>query len=353
MIDIKQILSNSNIPFVDRGPNVAQGNVNIKCPWCGDDPSQHMGISLSTGWYGCWRNAAHRGKNLAALLAAVLGVSRAEAAQIAGLTGLQPDRLDEAVQALSQHTRVLGTDDYPAIKFPTQFRPLSPEEGDFFSYIMRRGFTYQQALGLCDVYRLRCAKSGRWRGRVIVPVYMPESKLVSWTGRTILGHEPLRYMSLSGSEDKAKRRGDPVGVAVNRTLWNYGELVRDAGNTKVVYICEGPFDAIKVDYFGWEHGIAATCLFTLAMSTEQFHLLTDLSEVYGYELRLLLDNSAYAQAMRLAKQLSALNFGGVYVLPEHIKDPGEMTEEDVRLLAEGVLCGNEKDCSTSHVLRGQ
>src|SRR5271166_3036315 len=68
MIDIETTLRTYGIHFVTAGSNVAAHHINIKCPWCSHDPSEHLGIDLRTGMWGCWRDPAHRGRSLNRLL---------------------------------------------------------------------------------------------------------------------------------------------------------------------------------------------------------------------------------------------------------------------------------------------
>ena len=39
MIKIIEILDKYNITYITEGSNVKEGNINIKCPFCYDDPS--------------------------------------------------------------------------------------------------------------------------------------------------------------------------------------------------------------------------------------------------------------------------------------------------------------------------
>src|SRR5882672_6159665 len=79
-MDWVALLTDHDITFVDRGPNTKRGEISIQCPFCGDDdPSQHLGISLSTENWGCLRSAQHRGHAPHTLIQALLGCSFAQA----------------------------------------------------------------------------------------------------------------------------------------------------------------------------------------------------------------------------------------------------------------------------------
>jgi hypothetical protein len=64
-LDWRQLLTDNRVPFIERGPNVKRGEINIRCPFCGSaDPSYHMGLNLDSGWWSCWRNKdQHSGKS--------------------------------------------------------------------------------------------------------------------------------------------------------------------------------------------------------------------------------------------------------------------------------------------------
>ena len=54
MFDVISFLEEYNIDYTTSGKNVTSGWVEINCPFCGDDPSYHMGVNLSSGLYHCW-----------------------------------------------------------------------------------------------------------------------------------------------------------------------------------------------------------------------------------------------------------------------------------------------------------
>ena len=77
MLDVLTFLDHNRIPYRTNGPNCAKGHVVIKCPFCGDeDPSEHLGIQLSTGYWGCWRNSSHRGRRPHRLIMRLLGCNQ-------------------------------------------------------------------------------------------------------------------------------------------------------------------------------------------------------------------------------------------------------------------------------------
>src|SRR5437773_2381680 len=98
----EKLLSNNGIEYVTSGSNTKRGEISVKCPFCGDDdPSEHMGISLTKDVWGCHRNAQHRGKNLRRLISALLGCSSSQAAIIVQqYNQSDPDDLEVALQSM-------------------------------------------------------------------------------------------------------------------------------------------------------------------------------------------------------------------------------------------------------------
>src|ERR1700688_913110 len=137
MVDIKQILTEHKIPFVTQGVNTKRGELSISCPYCKDDPSKHMGVDPNTGWFACWRDKSHSGKNIHRLLA-LLNIY---------ITADHNDVMQQLVnrtyfgnQEIDTQTIAIATK--KVTKLPTEFIPI--EEESFFTrpylqYLKARG----------------------------------------------------------------------------------------------------------------------------------------------------------------------------------------------------------------------
>lgn len=358
MIDIIKFLEDNNVPYITTGPNVAKGNVNVSCPWCGPaDPSMHLGIELSKGWFGCWRDSDHRGKNVARLVQALIGCSWSQAITIAGQS---PNRLSGfdawAQTAFRAPTKQSRLDCCAGIVLPKEFKALSPTiqssiQNPYLQYLASRGFGPEDLDEVCTYYNLYYCPSGKWRGRIIIPIYY-KGMLVSWTGRSIFKSEKIRYKTLSANPNTANDNGDPCsGITANHLLLDYDFLMQNGSKTNKtrLFICEGPFDAIKLDTLGHRYNIRATCLFTLAPTQEQLALLADLAPYYEYHI--LLDRAAYHNALGLQSKLSVFH-PVVDILPAGYDDPGELDLDGVQKLI------GDRSCKETHLdidqnLRGQ
>lgn len=309
-------LNQNNIPYTTTGPNSSRGRVNIKCPWCAEDPSEHLGVSLSGKGYHCWRDATHRGRDQARLVARLLNCGLQEAQRVIGGSVQIPQ--DEDLLS-SLHANLGGEeDDYEpppkSLIMPSHFKPLVPGKGvlsgPFLEYLRDRGYRGAQLEWLCTTYDLHYCLSGKFSHRVIIPVYNRWGDLVTWTGRHISKREPMRYRALSK---------DTQLVATKETLLGLDYLWK-VPNPKVLVIVEGPFDAFWLTMFGRTFGVYATCLFGLEMSEPQLVELIDLGSRFKRRV-LLLDSEAAFQAFRLSQQ--GVPFDVDYI-PEGVKDPATL-----------------------------
>ena len=305
MIDIKQLLDSHQIYWTDKGSNVAKGNINIKCPWCGsDDKSEHMGINLATNKYGCWRNVHHRGKNIARLLAALdIYISEDRQSLIAQLANRSFFN--------KEHETIINPDKVYTTELPMEFLPI--EENSIFSklyvnYLKKRGFN--QPFKVVKDYDLRYSiMADKWATRLILPIYVND--WVTWTGRAI-GSNPLRYLSPATNE----------ATNIKETVFNYNQLRDSEGD--ILIITEGPFDAIKIDMYN-KPRVRATCIFGLAATADQILLLKNLCYNFN-SIFIGLDQGTLVQSMDLRKSL--VNFNPVIMkLPQ--KDFGDMNQDEI------------------------
>jgi len=307
-VDWIDLLQAYGIEFVTKGPNTRRGELSCKCPWCGeDDPSQHLGISLTKDAWGCHRNLEHRGKSPLKLISALLGCSYSQARLVAAQYGAANPGAFDTLAPLNT------TSDSPkpvmALSMPAEFRAIRQNDR-FWQYLSGRGFP--DVAKLISDYCLKCAVTGRFKDRVIIPLYQNE-KLIGWTGRaiqkTILAP---RYLS-SGEE-------------VKRTIFNEDRIEGD-----LLFITEGPFDAIKLDYFGQPLGVRATCIFGTSMSIEQASIIANLK---FRRKAVLLDAGAAEQAWFILDWIPNAVLGSI---PDGIKDPGEMAEDQIYDLIEAYI----------------
>ena len=323
--DFIRFFTQYNIAYVERGPNVARGNVNIQCPFCGvDDPSHHMGVSIDSINWGCWRRKEHRGRNPARLVQALLRCSSDEAKRIVGHTTFVPEDFLSMVQANLDPPET--TEPSRHLCLLDEFKPIGnlPSARLYTRYLRGRGFAAKQILRMTEYYDLLYCTRGPYRGRIIFPITM-NGKLVSWTGRSVYPGVP-RYKSLTTKPEKAQAEGVELAIgAVNHYLLWYDDLEDVDADT--IYVVEGPFDALKVTVLGAAYGIVATCLFTSAPTPEQVELLNILLPRFKHQ-RIMLDRDMFPTALRIASQFPGL-LVKPQLLPKGVKDPGELTSNQL------------------------
>ncbi len=307
-------LTDQDIDFVTRGPNTKRGEISVQCPYCGDDdPSAHMGISLTTENWGCLRSAQHRGHAPHNLIAALLGCSTPQARLMAAAYSVaDPTSLDDTLAMLTRTSgppRALQGPMAP-LTLPPEAKPIKAtgSTARFWHYLEARHF--DDVADLVSRYQLRCATTGTQKDRVIIPLFQG-GQLVGWTGRAI---QPTvnapRYLSSSD--------------AVKRVVFNEDDLWQGG---KVLYVVEGPFDALKLDYYGEPIRVRATCLFGIMMTMDQVCTLRQLRRQFR-KVVILLDRGAIEPAFDALDWLQGPNVS-IGALPEVFKDPGMMKPLEV------------------------
>lgn len=332
MFDWERFFKQNRIDYVERGANVSQGNLNIRCPWCGQaDESHHLGVSLSGRGWGCWRQKAHRGRKPHRLIQALTGCTYAEAEAMIGedLVQLEPDAgFGARIASLLGPTQAPNSA-RPRLEFLPHMRPISRVGFGslFLNYLKDRDYTTEEALWLAKTYGLRYTTMGAFRYRIIIPVMMPDG-LATWTGRTVQASELIRYKTLSANPKKAEEQNLPVArLSITDTLWNYADLLEHPGHTLVAG--EGPFDGMRLDFLGRPE-IRGTALFGKNLSEAQVALLDRLAPRYERRV-ILLDADASLDLLSVQSRLEYLKFEFIR-LPKSIKDPAMIQQRDLRAL---------------------
>jgi hypothetical protein len=297
-----------DVEYVSSGPNTKRGNISIQCPWCGsDDPSEHLSISLTKDAYGCWRNTQHAGRKPFPLVAALLNCSFSQAKLVVQqFSAADPESLEEAVMALGGATVPVQQPKLPQ-ELPKAFKPIKPTglTRRFWRYLEGRGFDDVGAL--IDRYGLLCCQIDRWKDRVIIPIYSG-GKLAGWTARAIQATvNAPRYLTSSPE--------------VKNTIFNEDELT----GGKTLFITEGPFDALKVDFYGYPK-IRATCLYGVNPTLAQISILRQVIKRYDH-VGILFDSAAQEQAMQLRDYLPSKI--AIASLPKGVDDPGNLSQGQI------------------------
>lgn len=331
--DWKRFFDQNRIEFVTRGSNVGRNQVNIKCPFCGEsDPSHHMGVDLAGRGWGCWRNKQHRGKSRARLIQALLHCSLEQAHRLAGTDRPAPPPVESIMSIVAGH---LGMDKpvdttRQRLQFPSEFKPMYGETAElerladpFWDYLEDRGYDWGTARFLAKTYELHWAIRGPYKYRIIFPIYDDEHRLKTWSGRAINDDAVVRYKTLPGSQSDRADPGLPLALAPPSALLLGLPVLWAVRDPRLLVICEGPFDALRITALGWQRGVYGTCLFGLNLTGKQVHLLSELATRFP-KMALLLDNDAAMQAFSILREMA----GTPCILartPDGVKDPGDLS----------------------------
>jgi hypothetical protein len=194
----------------------------------------------------------------------------------------------------------------------------------FANYLRRRGF--DDPMRAAEEYGLLCCIEGRYAGRIIFPIEMG-GELVTWTGRHI-GSSDLRYMSLSVEEDQIP----PARMTIKNTLLWYDWLAKLPEDVKLV-VCEGPFDALKINYLATEYPVYGTCVYGKDVSDVQVDLLCSLpftDKVLMFDRETISENLSLGARGNITK-LNSLGFRFAYP-PPGVKDPGALDIDSFSIL---------------------
>jgi hypothetical protein len=327
MFDLIRFLDQYKISYITHGVNVKRNEINLNCPFCAKtnnpDPSFHLGVDVERSWFSCWRNRKfHRGRTLHRLIMALAACSYNQACEILGQSPIWVNGEQFETLSFDEPT----TAPPPQLEFPVEFRAIdhSPGSARFVSYLMEsRGFQPENIPRVVSRYKLQCALRGPYKDRVIIPNYI-DQKLVNWTARSIYPQAAVRYLSLSDFQGAM--------TSIKRCVYNSDALLKGGS---ILLVVEGPFDAIKVDFYGSRFGVRATCLFNKKATMTQLGYLGELSNLFT-KIVPLFDRGELLDQRDLLDQLSWLPSESLaeWSCPEHVKDPGDLTPDDVR-----VLCG--------------
>lgn len=321
--NIRRFLSEHGVEYHEKGKNVRHGNINIRCPFCGDDPSWHLGISPEKGVFACWRDPSHKGR-LPRLVSRLLGCSYGQAREIVGDRPLVDNRGMTLEQvARGQFERSAHRDETVSVSLPREFRPLWNRRHrraaqPYLDYLRSRGFSRPRAAA--QQYDLYYAIRGRYQGRVLF-TFAVHGAIVGWTGRAISSRSGgPRYMN------------SPVHMAVR--LWNYDNAI-EGGD--LLYIVEGPFDALKIDY-----ATDDSCRAVATLGLPEFAALeVPLRELLHQfkRVRVLWDATVLYGQLEWERKLSSMigpalepfsRWADAWLRSNNYTDPGDLSVKEVR-----------------------
>jgi len=323
MVNIKKIFSQYNIEIREHGENVGKGWIGINCPFCEDDEDFHLGINPRTSFWSCWKNSKHKGKGYYNLFKKLLKCSEQQIRLLCDDKKLLIENEFASIKNRFMKKDNSVNNKITSLEFLPEFQNIL-NKGDtkrFWDYLVDRGFDEPNII--IEDYGLKCCLMGKYKFRVIIPVYR-NFQLITWTSRSIYKNALLRYLT------------HPVEESVNNikdTLFDY-DFINRRGN--VLFVVEGPFDAMKLDYLFPFYGYRVTCLYTKSISNAQRVLLSKIASKYN-KVFIMLDRNEIFQSLLLSSNLNFIPNLKIIMFPfKDIKDAGDMQQEHMNILLNSI-----------------
>lgn len=303
----RELFNEIRVEWIDRGPNVGKGNINIKCPFCGNqDRSHHLGVAERKDAYFCYRDPdRHSGRSLPALLIK-LGVSHHEVDRLLtryrvpelGREEAAPEVKLKPGEILTQWRRFIGAEN----------------NGEALDYLEARGFG--NARRLCQRFGLRSAIEGIWCNRLLMPLHI-SGGLVGWTGRGLRMTMSPKYITHSPSENS------PIYAPIPLPGYDRQKLV----------IVEGPFDALKLAAFASEDMYRVAALAGKFLNPPRVSELMTLVGDGCRDILLALDKDVNITTAMGIKNELAMHFRSAHIqrakLPSYADDPAEILPTEI------------------------
>lgn len=219
---------------------VAGNEVRVNSIFAESDAKQHLWCNpeggknkINSGVYHCWKS--DKSGTLVGLVMHVDKCSLQQALETLGLK-LQKGKPIESIDfefgnPSESFGMVLAHDDWKILTLPpgTFLIDKAPENW----YQKAKNYLVQRKL---DTQGLYICTTGKYLGRIIIPYYSPDNKLIYFNGRTVIDHE-LRYR---GPEKE-------LGVGKEDVLY----FTFYPKPFEKVYLCEGEFDAMSLTKAGF------------------------------------------------------------------------------------------------------
>jgi len=219
-IDVEKILDDLGVDHYQ-----AKDRFMVCCPFHNDsEPS--CGLWVDTGYYKCF-GCGEEG-SFAEFIAKVDNVPIQQALRrLRGQTGVT-DLMDSLGRMLDKQEEVFQF--YNLKSFLKAF-PAVEENSEAWDYLIGRGMTPESI----KRFKMRWGgDTGKYRNRVVLPIFDPDGKLVAYVGRAI-------YAEM---RPKTKKSRSP-----HRTFFGIYELLKICPKPKALVIVEGEFDAIYLQQF--------------------------------------------------------------------------------------------------------
>jgi len=279
------------IDEIFEGVWVSDGEFLIQCPYCNDHPTHnHCYVNIKKSVFNCF----YCGES---------GTLKKLLKDFGDDEKVKTIRRRHGVKERQKHKEI-SIDEF------NRFNPVTGANGTndllALKYLENRGLRPFEIRN----YDIRYASSGKYFGRVIIPIY-EEGDLVCFIARSFLDMIEPKYLFPKHGETK---------LTTNEALFGY-EKSRDYWSSNHV-IVEGVFDAIKINQTDNFKGIA---IMSKHLSEGQKYKLLKLEGTFY----IMLDSDAKLDSLKVAGELS--KYGKIVkVAFIKSKDPGEASLKEIR-----------------------
>jgi hypothetical protein len=313
VIDVIGFLEDRDIDYRDSGTNVGSNDVNIDCPFCGEN-RKHLGIGRTTGKINCWSCGfdyiVGRRPSFVDLIAELDGCSRVEAIMV--LNKYQSkDRSGgaELLGYIKEEPVLASSLSLPPYSIPFDRHKSTVQQRRALIYLVSRRFGWE----VIRQYGLQICVSLGYAGRIIVPIYF-KSQLVNYLGRDYTGCSELRYKNCW------------IGACVkkpNQILYGYDRVkARGSSHLRVV---EGVTDVWRMD------DDETVGLFSNKMSKEQRAMI--ISDLQPKTMTMFLDGDSYRKAAKIGSVFYPI-LDWIKIVNMGSEDVAERTKHEVIMLEE-------------------
>ncbi len=282
--DIIDFLDDQGISYSNEGKNISEGWIGTSCPFC-FDPSNHLGIHLTSKNLTCWRCGKH---TIIEYIQEIMQMNKTNAFKI-----LRKYQNRGKVYKLKEEMWA------EKVILPKTEKEMPKLHQD---YLLERNFDPNHITKKYDVQA--CHYLGDYNYRLIIPIYM-DSELVTFTSRDVTGKAKQKYRHCPN---------DQSVIPIKHCIYNI-----DRAREKVIVV-EGVTDV-------WRIGEGAVALFGTQYTNEQIFLLSQFKKIFVFFDP---EKEAQKQAWKLANNLSMTS--EVELLFNEKGDPADMTEEEVMSL---------------------
>lgn len=299
--DLIAYLQDKGIEYSEDGKNTTSGWTEVNCPFCGDDPSMHLGISPER-LLNCWRCGAK-----GSVLKYIRAIENCSWAQAKKVTS---NYVDDSLQHLKTDIMERSTREGKGTILPEGIENLSEIH---YQYLEERGYDpiyIERKYKLKALGRALKHEDRKFQFRLIIPI-IQNNIVVNFTARDFAGTRIPKYINQSNEN---------AIVPMKNCVYNI-DSVRDT-----VLVLEGVTDV-------WRMGDGSVAMMGVEFTTKQLNLLLQKKPKRAFVM-FDAEEQAQKRANKIANVLSG--FAKTEILELKNGDPGELTQEEADEIAHDI-----------------